>query len=90
MKVVFINPNYRTKLGKSEKISSILPPLGIAYIASFLREKKIDSSIIDMNACNYSVEDSIQILSKMREFPKIVGITVTTPTILRAFEQYLR
>jgi hypothetical protein len=40
MNITLINPNYRTKLGGDDSISSILPPLGIAYIAAVLRDYK--------------------------------------------------
>jgi anaerobic magnesium-protoporphyrin IX monomethyl ester cyclase len=86
MEVVLINPNYRTKLGSSEEISSILPPLGIAYIAAFLREKGIRVSIIDMNACNYTIPQTLDILKNMARFPDVIGITVTTPTVPKSFE----
>jgi len=86
MKITLINPNHRTKLGSSEEISSILPPLGLAYIASFLKEKKINVNIIDMNASNFTIEKTINLIKKTNPLPKIIGITVTTPTIFKAFD----
>jgi len=83
MKVLLLNLNYRTKLGSSEKISSVLPPLGLAYLAAVLRKNLVDTEIIDMNACDYSEEDITHILGKGDV--QIVGITATTPTILKAF-----
>lgn len=46
-KITLINPNFRTKLGGDDSISSILPPLGIAYIAAVLQKYKFDVNIID-------------------------------------------
>jgi radical SAM superfamily enzyme YgiQ (UPF0313 family) len=79
MKITLINPNYRTKLGGDDSISSILPPLGIAYIAAVLQKYKFDVNIIDMNAENISNEGLLGML--MVQKPDVVGITCTTPTI---------
>lgn len=83
MKVVLINPNYRTKLGSNEKISAILPPLGIAYIAAVLRSNKIDVSIIDMNAENLDISAVLKKISALN--PEIIGITATTPQINKVY-----
>jgi len=78
-KVLLINPNYRTKLGGDDAISSILPPLGISYIASILRDNDFEPIIIDMNAENLTND---QVLKMIKSYdPKLIGITVTTPTI---------
>jgi radical SAM superfamily enzyme YgiQ (UPF0313 family) len=79
MKVTLINPNYRTKLGGDDSISSILPPLGIAYIAALLRQNQYEVKIIDMNAEDISYLEVLGNLTVHK--PDLVGITCTTPTI---------
>lgn len=79
MKITLINPNYRTKLGGDDSISSILPPLGIAYIAGLLRQNNYDVKIIDMNAEDITYLEVLANLTVHK--PDLVGITCTTPTI---------
>jgi anaerobic magnesium-protoporphyrin IX monomethyl ester cyclase len=83
MNVVLINPNYRTKLGGNEKISAILPPLGIAYIAAVLKQNNISVSIIDMNAENLDIPSTMDKLFSMN--PQLIGITSTTPQINKVY-----
>jgi len=76
-KIILVNPNFRTKLGGDNSISSILPPLGLAYIASVLRTNDCDVNIIDMNAENLSVEETFNNIRK--DYPDLLGITCSTP-----------
>jgi radical SAM superfamily enzyme YgiQ (UPF0313 family) len=70
LKITLIFPNYiiRDKFGDPSD-----PPLGIAYIAAVLRQKKFDVDIIDANAENLSLD---QIYSRLIQFePGIVAIS---------------
>lgn len=86
MKILLLNPGFKRKLGKSERISTILPPLGLAYIAAFLREKKknADVKILDINALNLEVKDVINYAERYK--PNLVGLSATTPTICKVFD----
>lgn len=76
MKTILINPPSRERYGKQKKVSGIVPPLGLAYLASSLIKEGFDVEIIDGYAWNYSVSDIENILRK-KDF-KIIGITATT------------
>jgi len=59
-----------------------LPPLGIAYIAGFLRNSGFSTQIIDSSAYNLTDND---ILQKINDFkPKVIGLSAITPTFNRA------
>jgi len=67
------------KLGK---IGGHLPPLGIAYIAAFLREKGFSVGVIDGPASDFTEND---ILEKIRLFkPRVVGFSAITSVFHRA------
>lgn len=73
-KVLLINPSSGNSKGMNE--ATIYPPLGLTYLASYLREKSTvntyDIKIIDANVINLSNEKIVKII---REFkPNIIGI----------------
>src|SRR3989344_1174414 len=72
MRILLINPNFRRMIGKSERISTILPPLGIAYIAAVLKkELKVSMG---------------QAIEHIKDFnPDIIGLTAAPPTINKCF-----
>ena len=59
-------------------------PLGIYYLASFMRSKQYDVQVIDAEARNLTVEN---ILDQMEQFaPDYVGVSSTTVAFHRALE----
>jgi radical SAM superfamily enzyme YgiQ (UPF0313 family) len=59
------------------------PPLGLAYIASMLRQSH-EVKIIDSNILNYTIGD---VERELRSFnPDVVGITSVTPSIYEAYK----
>ncbi len=81
MKVCLISPPYNSAVESVVGISS--PPLGLAYIASMLRQNH-EVKIIDSNILNYTLED---VEKELRDFnPDIVGITSVTPSIYEAYK----
>jgi radical SAM superfamily enzyme YgiQ (UPF0313 family) len=81
MKICLISPPYNSAVKSVVGVSS--PPLGLAYIASMLRQDH-DVKIIDSNILNYTIED---VEKELRSFyPDIVGITSVTPSIYQAYE----
>ncbi|MEM2842109.1 MAG: cobalamin-dependent protein, partial [Thermoproteota archaeon] len=74
-------PSYNSEVKSVVGVSS--PPLGLAYIASMLRQNH-EVKIIDSNILNYTLED---VKREMRSFnPDIVGITSVTPSIYEAYK----
>jgi len=58
------------------------PPLGLAYIAAFLKKNNFSVAIYDMHITTAFVEEIITEYRKNK--PRIVGITSTTPTFPNA------
>jgi len=81
MKVCLISPPYNSAVKSVVGISS--PPLGLAYIASVLRQSH-EVKIIDSNILNYTIGD---VEEELRSFnPDVVGITSVTPSIYEAYK----
>lgn len=77
--------NINTRLPESlNKRQGTLPPLGISYLASFLKSKGHDVRIIDAIALNLT-KDEVE--KAIRDFsPMVVGVTAMTPTLKGALE----
>jgi len=77
--------NINTRLAQSlNKRQGVLPPLGVAYIASSLEKHNHEVAIIDAIALGLSRE---QVRRRIKEFsPDIVGITAMTPNFRGAQE----
>jgi anaerobic magnesium-protoporphyrin IX monomethyl ester cyclase len=81
MKVCLISPPYNSAVQSVVGVSS--PPLGLAYIASVLRQSH-EVKIIDSNVLNYTISD---LERELRSFnPDVVGITSVTPSIYEAYK----
>lgn len=80
-KILLINPRYdKLLLGKLDFLATIDQPLGLAYLASYLRKyTDADIKIIDANALQ--LQDKQIIEQVKQENPDIVGITSTTALI---------
>jgi anaerobic magnesium-protoporphyrin IX monomethyl ester cyclase len=93
VKVCLIDPilfSFQRVRGRSLKNNasmSFYPPLGLCYIANFLRKNDVDVSIVDRkvlmakNHCGLSAVNALTEGELKRFRPDIVGITVTTPTL---------
>jgi len=88
MKISLINPNLSTsdRYGKAlGKVGPTTEPLGLAYLAAAIKQKRNDLiEIIDAAALNYSEKDLFLHLKKSN--PDLVGVTVLTPMYKRAKE----
>lgn len=83
MKVVLIHPSAEELYGKWEDSVGVWPPLGIAYIASFLEKHGHKVKIIDSNAEHKNIP---VIVKEAEEFkPDVVGITSVTVLIIPSF-----
>ncbi len=86
MRVLLLIPP--TDLAKSygglRKFSNPQPSLGIAYVASSLRENGYDVKVVDAYVCGYDLEG---IFNSIREFsPDVIGISVLTPSAEVVYE----
>jgi anaerobic magnesium-protoporphyrin IX monomethyl ester cyclase len=81
VKVCLISPPYNSAVKSVVGVSS--PPLGLAYVASVLRQSH-EVKIIDSNILNYTIGD---VDEELRSFnPDVVGITSVTPSIYDAYK----
>jgi len=80
MKICLMSPPYNSAVKSVVGVSS--PPLGLAYLASVLRDEH-EVKIIDSSILNYNMEN---VKRELRDFyPDIVGITSVTPSIPQAY-----
>ena len=86
MNIVFIDPNLSTseRYGKAlGKVGPTCEPLGLAYLAAALKEKRNDKiKIIDAAASSYGLNELKNILIKLK--PDVIGIRIITPMYLVA------
>jgi radical SAM superfamily enzyme YgiQ (UPF0313 family) len=77
--------NINTRLPSSlNRVRGVLPPLGLAYLASYLRKKGHDVKIIDAMAENLTISEFRQKIHKFS--PGLVGITTMTSTFFGSLE----
>lgn len=89
MKILLIRhhdtSNINTRLPDSiNKAQGVYPPLGIAYIASYLEKYNYEVSILDSKALNLTTTETKDRI--MKEKPDVVGITSMTPNVKGALE----
>jgi anaerobic magnesium-protoporphyrin IX monomethyl ester cyclase len=75
MKFSFINASPNETLSKREKCKSIAswPPLGLLYLATTLRERGVEVSVLDQPAKGYTVNETLGWIE--RENPDILGFS---------------
>src|ERR1700686_2708029 len=60
------------------------PPLGLAYLSAFLKERGYQVKLLDMQGL---LMDSTELSRHIREYdPDLVGITAMTPTLPEALK----
>ncbi|MCD4666611.1 B12-binding domain-containing radical SAM protein [archaeon] len=88
MKITLISPNLSTsdRYGKAlGKVGPTTEPLGLAYLASAIKQNRNDFvEIIDSAALDYGEKELFNHLKKTN--PDIIGVTVLTPMYIRATE----
>ncbi len=87
MRVLLINPPWTIHSRKNvwKSIASIMPPLGLAWLAAVLEQDGHDVSILDAHAALLSLDDVLCWIRERERF-ELVGITATTPLIGNAVE----
>jgi anaerobic magnesium-protoporphyrin IX monomethyl ester cyclase len=80
MKFSFINPgpNPELPIEDVKKMVGAAPPLGMLYIATYLRENGVDVSIIDEAAQGYSLKGTVDWVKQ--ETPGILGFSTLSAT----------
>lgn len=78
-KILLINPPYNLEVYKENKNFSVHPPVGLAYLAAFIKKYGYDVEIIDSNALNISKESLIDLV--LDHPARIIGFTSVTATI---------
>ncbi len=83
--LLLVNLPYATKIYSGlNKAAAVQPPLGLAYIASYVRERGVDVELVDCNALEMTMEATVEHAAKSKH--EFVGVTSTTNTIYLAFE----
>lgn len=84
MKFAFIHPSPDSETPGPDrgKAPASWPPLGILYIASFLRENGVDVSVLDQAATNLSLNETVGWIK--RQDPDVLGISTLNNSGLTA------
>lgn len=79
--ITFVNPpvSLWERYKKLAGAGSIMPPLGLCYLASAVRKAGFNTKIIDAVALRLCAEEVVKRV--MADSPRFVGLTATTPTI---------
>lgn len=77
--ILFIYPPY---IESNLVPEAILPPLGLGYIACYLKERGIDSQLVDFTGLRLKLDAITDILNCVK--PKIVGLSAQTSSIAKA------
>jgi anaerobic magnesium-protoporphyrin IX monomethyl ester cyclase len=87
MRVLLVNPPWviRSRTNVWRNVASIMPPLGVAWLAAVLEQEGHAVSILDAHAERLTV-DQVAPWIRARGGFDLVGITATTPLIGNALE----
>lgn len=78
-KILLINPPYNLEVYKENKNFSVHPPVGLAYLAGFIRKYGYNVEIIDANALSIPREKLVDII--IGHPSRFIGFTSVTATI---------
>jgi len=85
MKVLLIAPNYlKVYSYVSEEATMIAPPMGLAYIASYLRENGVEIQILDLAALKSTDELEKKWIKESKA--DMVAMAATTNTVMLAYD----
>lgn len=82
MKILLVTPVFEPERGFLRLVGRHDPPLGLGYIAAYLRRAGHDVGIYDLNASGLTEELFLREAAAAR--PDLVGITTFTPSFMRA------
>lgn len=78
MAVALVNPPYQRAIEAIAQ-TTVGPPMGLCYLAGALRAAGIEVSILDANALELSVEQTVA--ATPWRTAELIGLTATTPTL---------
>jgi len=84
MKVLLIDPFEKQAVYGHVKYTLSAPSLGLAYLASYLRQNQIESHILDARGRGLSLKEISDFICEYK--PSIVGLTSTTPVFGNAIQ----
>jgi radical SAM superfamily enzyme YgiQ (UPF0313 family) len=83
--ILFVYPPISVSERYGKKVSEVggnLPPLGVAYLAAYAREKGYTVGLIDAVVDDYTVASLVHKVLEIK--PRVVGISALTPNYFRA------
>lgn len=78
MKFSFVNPTPYEEIFETDYDMAKWPPLGILYMATILKERGVEVSVLDQPARGYSIEETLNWIQK--EDPDILGFSTFSTT----------
>ena len=87
IRILLIQPNYRNiyRYANSKAATPIFPPMGLAYMASILKQNNMDVKIIEANASNLNYTQIKEAIEAEKDL-EYIGITASTVLIEEANE----
>ncbi|MFP4052826.1 MAG: B12-binding domain-containing radical SAM protein [Phycisphaerae bacterium] len=87
MRVVLVNPPWVVHNPRNiwRTVASVMPPLGLAWLAAALRRAGHQVTILDAHAEQLSPAEAARALARQQP-PDLLGLTATTPLIAPAME----
>lgn len=83
MEILLINPYQTARSGNIwTSIQGAMPPLGLAYISSYLEAKGLNAEILDMNI---EQGGAIEQVSRITGSPDVIGITSMTSAVMNGY-----
>ncbi len=85
-RILLINPGIGANkaYGKFSEFASCSPPTGLCYIAAYLRKHGYDVSILDAEALQLSIEETMEHV--VQASPEFIGLTCKTLWVAEAHE----
>jgi len=85
-KIIFVNPPLRgnARYGNLASAGAYMPPLGLGFLASTVREKNFEVKILDCEALRLNIKQTVECILSFQ--PSYVGITAVTMSINSAAE----
>jgi len=84
MNIALIYPYAATAHSKLDKKSAKGMPIGIAYLGAYLEKEGHNMNLVDAEALDLSIEDTIK--EALKNNPKLVGISCETVSIMEAYK----
>ncbi|GEM_PF-2197625 len=82
MSVLLVNLNYKELIYKNKNHPHIIPPLGLAYLASALENHGIEVEILESNANNLTQAETVEeIISSKAKYIGLTGTAETMPLV---------